>query len=98
MKAFLDSFAGQEFIRLLEDKAKPRRVPEVRPGMHPDTVVSQHYHHLHGLQKAADFARALATDYDEKTIGADDDADDAFFHSLAPEMKDAIKKGRTQST
>jgi len=81
-------------LAIVEDRAKPRGLPEPRPNAHLDTLTTQKYCRLQGVQSVVDLLWSLTepnpvvADTEEK----DDLSKQDFFHALPKEMQDALRK------
>lgn len=89
LKEALETEPLASAIRILEDKAKPRQFHAPTPGVHLDTMVSQHYHRLSGMQAMLDNLRRLA---ELNPIEAEDKDEPEFFHALPEPIKNALRK------
>ncbi len=89
LRALLDNPTLKVALEIVEDMAKPRLLPDVRPGVPHDTTVSQQHHKQWGIQHAVDRLKALS---EPNPTEAEAEEEDAFWHTLPKEMKDAIKK------
>ncbi len=81
-------------IQIIEDKARPRYVPEPRLHAHLDTLMSQQYYKILGIQYAIDSLMRLTRPNPTEITGNEEE--DPFFHALPEPMKIALKEKREQ--
>lgn len=95
----LESEVMRTALAIIEDKAKPRGNPEPRPNAHLDTLTTQRYCKLQGIQFAIDKLRDL-TEPNPVMGDVEEDKDDLnqmpYFHGLPPEVQEAYRKMRDQ--
>lgn len=61
----------REALKILDDIARPRGLPDIQPGVHPDTTVAHHFHLLLGAQKVMQALKKLATPRTKQEIDED---------------------------
>lgn len=88
-------------LSIISESAKPRRFIFPLQGSHLDTIASQQYHILLGVQKTLDHLQRLTT---PNPVGdSKDQLEDMleekypFFSSLPQPMQDAIRKNELEN-
>lgn len=79
-------------LEIVEESAKPRRLPEPRPNVHFDTLTSQQYYRLFGIQSAVDKLKKLTTENAPNEKEEDELSSQPYFNTLPKEMQDALRK------
>ena len=93
LRQLLDAPALKFAVAVISDKAKARMFHEPKAGVHLDTLVSQHYNRLTGIQYALDTLNRLTQPNQEVS---EDFQEPEFFHALPEEMQRAIKERKLQ--
>lgn len=91
----------EHVLYILENEAKPRGTPEPRPNAHLDTLTTQRYCKLQGIQHAVDLLWKLTEPVapNEEQRPPSDPAEQLdFFHALPSEIQDAIRKNWNKVT
>jgi len=91
----------QAALKIVAEKAKARHTPEPRMHAHLDTLTTQHYYRLLGVQKALDLLEnltepnPLVTTEEQKKHPFDGDP---YFDNLPQNVKDALIQRAQQQT
>lgn len=92
LEKMLESPALKHALEIVEELAKPRRLPEPRPNVHFDTLTSQQYYRLLGIQSAVDKLKKLTTENAPEEKEEDELSSQPYFNTLPKEMQDALRK------
>jgi hypothetical protein len=94
LEGILNDPVFREAFEIIQDKAKARHVPEPRMHAHLDTLMSQQYYKILGIQYALDSFSRLTRPNPVESVGNDEE--DPFFHSLPETMKEAIRMRKNE--
>jgi len=85
-------------ISIVEEKAKPRGLPNPQMGTHMDTMASQKLSRIAGIQQAIDNLKALCDPWPVSTDEAKPDEmnDVPYFHTFPKQMQDALRQLRVE--
>ncbi len=101
MRSKLEAILADPILKyaldIVENEAKPRGIPEPRVNAHLDTLTTQRYCRLLGIQQAIDMLHALTKPPLAEAVEEGDDVDaQPFFHTLPEPMKNAIRQLRKE--
>lgn len=92
LEKLLDNPALKHALEIVEDSAKPRAAPQARPNAHLDTLTSQHYYKIAGIQSAVDRLHRLTRENLPEEQQEDDLSSQPYWHTLPKEIQEALRK------
>lgn len=92
LEKLLENPALKHALEIVEDLAKPRAAPQARPNAHLDTLTSQHYYKIAGIQSAVDRLRRLTKENAAEEQPEDDLSSQPYWHTLPKEVQEALRK------
>lgn len=94
LKTLLQDPTLQRALAIIGDKARPRKIVDPRQHAHLDTITSQHYYHIAGIQYALDRLEKLTEpnpDPIEERKGKIAEMErEPYWHTLPPQMQQAL--------
>lgn len=81
LKGALESTAVKTAIKIIRDACRPRgKLPELTPGLHPDTNLAHYYHFMQGCHVVLDRLERMSRRLSEKDEIGDFDVENEFGH------------------
>lgn len=90
MQRLISAPEFEKAITALKTITEPRRLPNPKPGNHPDTVIAEHYFLLSGASQMLGHLKSLAIPYKPGAEGIADSEE--YVHALPPEYQTEPKK------